>query len=43
MNGSTKSKWKTGLLILFVVTACFVGAFELISLLKRSHEDKGEY
>ena len=43
MNGSIKSKWKTGLLILFVVTACFVVAYELISLLKRYIEDKGEY
>ena len=31
-SGSIKSNWKAGLLILFIVTACFVAAYELISL-----------
>ena len=33
----------TGLVILLIAIACIVVVFELISLHKRSLEDKGEY
>ena len=32
ISGSIKSNWKAEILILFIVTACFVAAYELISL-----------
>ena len=42
ISGSIKSNWKAGLLILFIVTACFVVAYELISLRKQSLQNNGE-